>query len=46
MLHVASDNIRMDLMEMRWEDVDWMYLAQDRGQGWAVMNVVLSLKGP
>jgi hypothetical protein len=23
-----EDNIRMDLREMRWEDVDWMHLAQ------------------
>jgi hypothetical protein len=25
-----EDNIRMDLREIRWEDVDWIHLAQDR----------------
>jgi hypothetical protein len=25
-------NIRIDLGEMGWEDVDWIYLAQDRDQ--------------
>jgi hypothetical protein len=24
------NNIRMDLREIGWEDVDWMHLAQDR----------------
>jgi hypothetical protein len=27
-----EDNIKMDLREIRWEDVDWMHLAQDRDQ--------------
>jgi len=27
-----EDNIRMDLREVGWEDVDWMHLAQDRDQ--------------
>jgi hypothetical protein len=27
-----KDNIRMDLRETGWEDVDWMYMAQDRDQ--------------
>jgi hypothetical protein len=27
-----EDYIRMDLREIRWEVVDWMNLAQDRGQ--------------
>jgi hypothetical protein len=25
-----EDNIRMDLKEIVWEGVDWIYLAQDR----------------
>jgi len=25
-----EDKIRMDLWEIGWEDVDWIYLAQDR----------------
>jgi hypothetical protein len=27
------DNIRMDLGEMRWDDVDWIYLALNLKQG-------------
>jgi hypothetical protein len=27
-----ENNIRMDLREIGWEVVDWMHLAQDRGQ--------------
>jgi hypothetical protein len=26
------DNIRMDLGEVRWGDVDWIVLAQDRNR--------------
>jgi hypothetical protein len=33
-----KDNIRMDLREIVWEGVDWMYLAQDRDQ-WRVLLV-------
>jgi hypothetical protein len=28
----GKDNIRIDLREIRWEGVDWIHLAQDRGQ--------------
>jgi hypothetical protein len=27
-----KDNIRKDLQEIGWEVVDWMHVAQDRGQ--------------
>jgi hypothetical protein len=27
------DNIRMDLLEFGWGDVDWISLAKDRGTG-------------
>jgi hypothetical protein len=27
-----EDNIRMDLRDTEWEDVDWMHLVQDRDQ--------------
>jgi hypothetical protein len=26
------DNIKMDLGEIGWDDMDWIELAQDRGQ--------------
>jgi hypothetical protein len=25
-MHIWEDNIRMDLREIGWEDVDWIYL--------------------
>jgi len=27
------NNIRMDLREIWWEDVDWIHLAPERGSG-------------
>jgi hypothetical protein len=33
-----EDNIRIDLSETGWEDVDWMYLAQDRNQWRTLVN--------
>jgi hypothetical protein len=38
------DNIRMDLGEVGWGDVDWIGLAKDRN-GWrALVNSVLNLR--
>jgi len=30
--HRGEDNIKMDLREIGWEDVDWIHLAQERDQ--------------
>jgi hypothetical protein len=40
------DNIRMDLGEMGWGDVDWIGLAQDRNRWRAVVNSVLNFRVP
>jgi hypothetical protein len=40
------DNIRMDLVEVGWGDVDWIGLAQDRDRGRALVNSVLNLQVP
>jgi hypothetical protein len=40
------DNIRMDLVEVGWSDVDWIGLAQDRNKWRAVVNSVLNLRVP
>jgi hypothetical protein len=40
------DNIRMDLEEVGWGDVDWIGLAQDRNRWRAVVNWVLNLRVP
>jgi hypothetical protein len=39
----SEDNIRMDLREIGWEVVDWIYLTQDRDQWRAVANTVMNL---
>jgi hypothetical protein len=40
------DNIRMDLVEVGWSDVDWIGLAQDRNRWRALVNSILNLQGP
>jgi hypothetical protein len=41
-----EDNISMDLKEVEWEVVDWMLLALDRDQWWAVVNTVMNFRVP
>jgi hypothetical protein len=45
-LGVDGSNIRMDLTEIGWEVVDWIRLAQDRDQWWAVVNMLMNLRVP
>jgi hypothetical protein len=40
------DNIRMDLGEVGWGDVDWIGRAQDRNRWRALVNSVLNLWVP
>jgi hypothetical protein len=40
------DNIRMDLVEVGWDDVDWIGLAKDRSRWRALVNSVLNLRIP
>jgi hypothetical protein len=44
--HRWVDNIRMDLGEVRWGDVDWIGLAKDRNRWRALVNSVLNLRVP
>jgi hypothetical protein len=37
------DNIRMDLVEVGWGDVDWIGLAQDRDRWRALVNSELNV---
>jgi hypothetical protein len=41
-----ADNIRMDLGEVGWGDVDWIGLAEDRNRWRALVNSVLNLLVP
>jgi hypothetical protein len=40
------DNIRMDLVEVGWGDVDWIGLTQDGDRWRALVNSVLNLWVP
>jgi hypothetical protein len=40
------DNVRMDLGEVGWGDVDWIDLAKDRNRWRALVNSVLNLRVP
>jgi hypothetical protein len=40
------DNIRMDLVEVRWGDVGWIGLVQDRDRWRALVNSVSNLRVP
>jgi hypothetical protein len=41
-----EDNIKMDLGEIGFGDMDWIHLAQDRGRWWAVVNTVMNFRVP
>jgi hypothetical protein len=40
------DNIRMDLGEVGWGDVDWIGLAKDRNRWRVLVSSVLNLRVP
>jgi hypothetical protein len=42
----SVDNIKMDLREIGWDGVNWMYMAQDRDQWRAHVNTILNLRVP
>jgi hypothetical protein len=39
-------NIKMNLSEIGFEDVDWIHLAQDRDRWRALVNTVMNLRVP
>jgi hypothetical protein len=41
-----EDNIKMDLREIGFGNVDWIHLAQDRNRWQALMNMVMNLRVP
>jgi hypothetical protein len=40
------DNIKMFLREIGWGGMDWIYLAEDRGQWRALMNTGMNFQVP
>jgi hypothetical protein len=45
-LGVDGKTIRLDLRQIRWEGVDWMYLAQDRNQCRVLLNTKFNFRVP
>jgi hypothetical protein len=41
-----EDNIKMDLRETAFGDVDWIHWAQDRDRWWALVNTKMNLRVP
>jgi hypothetical protein len=39
-----SHNIKMDIREVGWEDMNWIDLAQDRDRWRALVNAVMNLR--
>jgi hypothetical protein len=44
--HRWEDNIKMDLREIGFADVDWIHWAQDRDRWRALANMVMNLRVP
>jgi hypothetical protein len=42
--HRQENGIRMDLRDIGQGSVDWIQLAQDRDQWWALVNMVMNLR--
>jgi hypothetical protein len=40
------DNIKMDLREVGWDGMDWIYLAQDRYRWRALVKAIMNLRVP
>jgi hypothetical protein len=40
------DNIRIELVEVGWGDVDWIHLVQDRDRWGTLVNWVMKLRVP
>jgi hypothetical protein len=40
------DNIKMDLRERGWDDIDWIDLAEDRNQWRALVNTAMNFWVP
>jgi hypothetical protein len=41
-----ANNIKMDLQEVEWEDMEWIYLAQGRDRWQALLNAVMNHRVP
>jgi hypothetical protein len=44
--HRWEVNIKMDLKEVGYKEVDWIHLDQDRGHWWALVNMAVHFQVP
>jgi hypothetical protein len=44
--HGWMDNIKIDIRELGLDGVDWIDLAEDRDQWWALVNTIMNLWVP
>jgi hypothetical protein len=44
--HRWEDNIKMDLQEVEWGEMNWIDMAQDRDRWRALVSVVMNLRVP
>jgi hypothetical protein len=42
--HRWKDGIRMDFRDIDWGSAEWIQLAQDRDQWWALVTTVMNLR--
>jgi hypothetical protein len=42
----GGNNIKMDLREVEWGDMDWIDMAQDRDRWQVLANVVMNFQVP
>jgi hypothetical protein len=45
-LDMVEDNIKIDLRETEWGDMDWIDVAEDGVQWRALVNTVMNLRVP
>ena len=43
---IWDDNIKMDLQDLGWGDMDWIDMAQDRDRWRALVNAVMNIRVP
>jgi hypothetical protein len=41
-----EDNIKIDIQEVKWGNVDWIDLAKDRDRRSALVSVIMNLQVP
>jgi hypothetical protein len=39
-----DNNIKMDLSDIGWEGVDFIYMIEDRDQWWALVNTEMNFR--